>query len=141
MSKRRSINEGEEEAGVDISPLIDCVFILLIFFIVTTVFVEEKGIKVDKPQSNPNPPQDTESQNLVIGITAQGKIVNAATGVEIGDAGIQSEVRKTLNSGPDASVVVQASRQAPTSRLIFAVDQARAAGAEDVSVAADPSGS
>ena len=51
MRARRSINEVEEVSEINVSPLIDMVFILLIFFIVTTVFVEETGVEVDKPQS------------------------------------------------------------------------------------------
>ncbi|MAW39433.1 MAG: biopolymer transporter ExbD, partial [Kiritimatiellaceae bacterium] len=51
MGRFRNRGEDDTDAGVDISPLIDCVFILLIFFIVTTTFVEETGVEVDKPQA------------------------------------------------------------------------------------------
>ena len=51
MSRFRSRSSDNDESGIDISPLIDCVFILLIFFIVTTTFVDETGVEVDKPQA------------------------------------------------------------------------------------------
>ena len=51
MGRFRDSDDDASETGIDMSPLIDCVFILLIFFIVTTVFVEETGVEVDKPQA------------------------------------------------------------------------------------------
>ena len=71
--KRRfsGISEGSDE--INISPLIDMVFILLIFFIVTTVFVEETGVEVNKPQASSA--QDLEKNSILIAITANGKVV------------------------------------------------------------------
>ena len=66
MSRFRNRNEESNDAGVDISPLIDCVFILLIFFIVTTTFVEETGVEVDKPQAASSVQLDKTSMLLAI---------------------------------------------------------------------------
>ena len=90
MRKRRSINDGEAESDeINISPLIDMVFILLIFFIVTTVFVEETGVEVNKPQAASA--ADLEKNSILIAITDKNKIVYG--GKEVGLSGVRSIVR------------------------------------------------
>ena len=84
MARFRSNTDDNSEAGVDISPLIDCVFILLIFFIVTTTFVEETGIEVDKPQAASS--VQLEKTSILLAITDKGEIVYG--GREIGIAGV-----------------------------------------------------
>ena len=101
--KRRfsGISEGSDE--INISPLIDMVFILLIFFIVTTVFVEETGVEVNKPQASSA--QDLEKNSILIAITANGKVVYG--GREIGPTGVRSTVKR-LSQKEKMPVIVQA---------------------------------
>ena len=73
MGRRFRASEAEEETQIDISPLIDCVFILLIFFIVTTRFIDESGFTVDKPTPS-SEPSDADSESAVFRIDNQGKI-------------------------------------------------------------------
>lgn len=82
MGRFKNTNDDSTDAAVDISPLIDCVFILLIFFIVTTTFVEETGVEVDKPQAASS--VQLEKTSVMIAITANGEIVYG--GNEIGRA-------------------------------------------------------
>ncbi len=129
---RFSQSHGEEssEAGIDISPLIDCVFILLIFFIVTTVFVEESGVEVDKPQAASS--VQLEKTSILIALTSKGEVVFG--GREIGIGGIQPLVRRMLQQ-EEIPVIIQADAAAPAGLLVRIIDEAKLAGAVKVSVA------
>ena len=89
---RDSAGEDERESGIDMSALIDCVFILLIFFIVTTVFVEETGIEVDKPQAASA--SQLEKNSLLFALSASGQVVYG--GKDVGIQGVRGIVKRTL---------------------------------------------
>jgi biopolymer transport protein ExbD len=116
--------------GIDISPLIDCVFILLIFFIVTTVFVEETGIEVDKPQAASA--IDLERNSVLIALTRKGEVIYG--GREIGVAGVQPLVKR-MNQKEQTPVIIQADREVPAGLFVRVIDEAKLAGATKVSVA------
>ncbi len=130
---RESLQEESTDAGIDMSPLIDCVFILLIFFIVTTVFVEETGVEVDRPQAASS--VQLEKTSILIALTGSGQIVYG--GREIGIAGVQGVVRRELQKDPQDAVpvIIQADGAAPAGLLVRIVDEAKLAGALKVSVA------
>lgn len=133
MSIRRhfdSRDEGSDE--INISPLIDMVFILLIFFIVTTVFVEETGVDVNKPQAASA--QDLEKNSILIAITENRKVIYG--GREIGPAGVRATVRR-LTQREQMPVIVQADRSVPTELLVRVIDEAKLAGAVSVNVSTD----
>lgn len=122
------------ESGIDISPLIDCVFILLIFFIVTTTFVEETGVEVDKPQAASS--VQLEKTSILIALTAKGEVVYG--GREIGISGIQPLVKRMLQK-EDIPVIIQADSAAQSGLLVRLIDEAKLAGAVKVSVATSKS--
>ena len=133
MSRFRSVNEsydGGAEGGVDISPLIDCVFILLIFFIVTTTFVKETGVEVDKPQAASA--QQLNRNSLLLAVTQDGHVVYG--GNEIGIAGVRPLVRRTMRK-EDVPVVIKSDRNTPAGLLVRVIDEAKLGGAAKVSLA------
>lgn len=123
------MDEGSDD-GINISPLIDIVFILLLFFVVTSVFIEETGVEVNKPDSKSA--QALDRQSIIIAITADGRVYYG--GQEIGLYGI-GPVLSLLAVTPDQPVVVQADGEASTQSLISALDEVKAAGVENVNVA------
>lgn len=127
---RQSTSEEGSEGGIDMSPMIDCVFILLIFFIVTTTFVEETGIEVDKPQAASS--VRLEKTSILIALTDKGQVVYA--GREIGFGGIQPLIKRMLQK-EDIPVIIQADKAAPSGLLVRVIDEAKLAGAVKVSVA------
>lgn len=131
MGKFGQSSEGEDDAAIDISPLIDCIFILLIFFIVTTTFVEETGIEVDKPQAASA--SDLEKQSVMIAVTAEGQVVYG--GKEIGMSGVQSTVRRFVEKDESTPVIVQVDEKAPSGLFVRVIDEAKLGGAAKVSVA------
>ena len=127
---RDSSTDDGADGGIDMSPMIDCVFILLIFFIVTTTYVEETGVEVDKPQAASS--VQLESNSVLIAVTAEGKVVYG--GREIGVAGVQALVRRMLQKEP-VPVIVQADGSASAGILVRVIDEAKLGGAEKVSIA------
>lgn len=130
MGRFHQQSEENSEVGIDLSPLIDCVFILLIFFIVTTVFVEETGVEVDKPQAASS--VQLEKNSILIALTENGGIVYG--GRDIGISGIQPLVRRMLQQ-EDMPVIVQADTASQSGLLVRIIDEAKLAGAVKVSVA------
>ena len=128
--------EDNSEAGVDISPLIDCVFILLIFFIVTTTFVDETGVEVDKPQAASS--VQLEKTSILLALTENGEVVYG--GREIGFSGVQQVVKRELQK-EEVPVIIQADASALTGLLVRVIDEARLGGATDIKLATrKPSG-
>jgi biopolymer transport protein ExbD len=117
-------------SGIDISPLMDCVFILLIFFIVTTTFVEETGVEVDKPQAASS--VRLEKTSILIALTAKGEVVYG--GREIGISGVRPLVKRMLQK-EEVPVIIQADSSAQSGLLVRLIDEAKLAGAEKVSLA------
>ncbi|EDY83586.1 transport energizing protein, ExbD/TolR family [Verrucomicrobiia bacterium DG1235] len=133
MKSRRSILEGEAESDeINISPLIDMVFILLIFFIVTTVFVEETGVEVNKPQAASA--ADLEKNSILIAITDKGKVVYG--GKEVGLSGVRSIVRQ-LVSKDQMPVIIQADKTASIDLYTRVHDECKLAGANMVNLATE----
>ncbi len=119
----------ETTSEINISPLIDVVFILLIFFIVTTVFVEETGVEINKPRAATQ--QDLERNSILIGVTPAGQVFYG--GREIGVAGVRSTVSRLLKQ-EEMPVIIQADRDTPTQSTVQVLDEAKLAGAERVYV-------
>ncbi len=131
MGRFRNLSSEESDAGIDMSPLIDCVFILLIFFIVTTTFVEETGVEVDKPQAASS--VRLEKSSILFALTEKGEVVYG--GREIGISGVQPLVKRLLQK-EDIPVIIQADAAAASGMLVRIIDEAKLAGATKVSLAA-----
>lgn len=119
----------ESSDGVNISPLIDIVFILLLFFIVTTVFVQETGIEVEKPKASQSRRLDDNS--ILIGISASGQVFYA--GKEIGLQGVAPMLDRVY-AGANKMVIIQADGRASTAMLVDVVDEAKRAGVETINI-------
>ena len=130
MGRFREASEDDGgETGIDMSPLIDCVFILLIFFIVTTVFVEETGVEVDKPQAASS--VNLEKNSILLAITEDGDVVYG--GKSIGVRGVQGLVRRQVQKEM-VPVIVQADEASRSGLLVQVIDAAKLGGAEKVSL-------
>lgn len=119
----------ESTSEINISPLIDVVFILLIFFIVTTVFVEETGIDIVKPRAATQ--QDIEKNSILIGIAPSGQVYYG--GREIGVSGVRYTVARLLRND-DMPVIIQADSSTSTENTVRVLDEAKLAGATRVFV-------
>jgi biopolymer transport protein ExbD len=132
MRNRRAISDAEEMTDINISPLIDMVFILLIFFIVTTTFVEESGVDVDKPQAASAKSLDKNS--IIFAVTAQNQVVYG--GKDIGIGGVRALVRR-LTQKDDLPVIIQVDNAANAGLVVRVIDESKLGGAKNVSLATD----
>jgi biopolymer transport protein ExbD len=131
MGRFRSSHSSDGgEPAIDLSPMLDCVFILLIFFIVTTTFVDETGIEVDKPQAASA--AQLEKISIMLALTKSGQVVYG--GKEIGINGVQTLVKRMI-AKEDVPVIIQADKDAPAGLLVRIIDESKLAGATKVSVA------
>lgn len=132
MKRRRVFSSGPQSAEMNISPLIDMVFILLIFFIVTTVFVEETGVEITKPQAVSA--VDLERESILIAISANGNVVYG--GRDVGVSGVRPLVRRLLQD-KNMPVIIQADESVPTRLLVQVLDESKMAGATSVNISTD----
>lgn len=119
------------DVRIDLSALIDAVFLLLIFFAVSTTFIGQAGIQLELPQSETASPTDPE--DLTIWIGADGKIRFQDEDVDLD--GLEAGIRRALAEEDDRFVVLQADRQTPLETVVQVMDRARLAGARGVTIA------
>ena len=122
----------EEGATIDMTPMLDVVFIMLIFFIVTASFVKESGIDVNRPDAATAVKKDR--ANILIGISDKNEIWINKRRIDV--RAVQANVERLHAENPQGSVVIQADRKSTTEFLIKVMDASRAAGVTDVSIAA-----
>ena len=131
--RNKSIIEGQSEISeINISPMIDMVFILLIFFIVTTVFVEEPGVDIDKPPAVMA--LDLKKNSILIAITSTNQIVYG--GREVGIGGIRPIVRR-LTTKDMMPVILQVDEAAAAGLVVRAIDETKLGGADIVSISTE----
>ena len=126
-------HRADEETDVDISPLIDVVFILLIFFMVSTTFVKDNKLDIERPGAASA--SSVPAKAVRISIDRSGAIT--MDNVPVRPWMVQSRVREALAGGDVEAVLVITDRRVTAERLIEVVDQARLAGATDVGVVTD----
>ncbi|WP_340680743.1 biopolymer transporter ExbD [Paraglaciecola sp.] len=122
----------EEEAAIDMTPMLDVVFIMLIFFIVTASFVKEAGIDVNRPEAATAVKKDR--ANILVAISDKGEIWINKRQVDV--RAVQANIERLHAENPQGTVVIQADKKSTTETLIKVMDASRAAGISDVSIAA-----
>ncbi len=132
MRKFLSSANEDQEATVDITPMLDVVFIMLIFFIVTATFVKQAGIEVNQPQASTAVVQ--EKANILIAIDADNNIWINRREVDI--RALRPNIERLHAENPKGSVVIQADRDSTNDTLVQVMDASRKAGVFDIAIAA-----
>jgi len=123
----------DEESSVDITPMLDVVFIMLIFFIVTATFVKEAGIDVDKPAAATAVVQ--EKASILIAIDANNNVWINRRQVDL--RSVRSIVERLHAENPKGTLVIQADKESKNDILVRVMDASRRAGIYDIALAAD----
>jgi biopolymer transport protein ExbD len=124
--------QDDEEAEINLTPMLDVVFIMLIFFIVTAVFVKDPGVEVSRPDAVTAITPDRGS--IFVAVTANNEIwVDQRS---VGADGVRAAIERLLAENPEGGVVIQADNGAANEFVINVMDAARAVGIEDVAIAA-----
>ncbi|MEX0950864.1 MAG: biopolymer transporter ExbD [Gammaproteobacteria bacterium] len=121
------------DVGVNLTPLIDMVFILLIFFLVTASFTKEAGIDVDRPSAQTAERQ--ERGNLIIAVTQAGEIWIDNQQVDI--RAVRAHVERLHAQNPEGTVIVMADKNSRSGMMVDVMDQVRLAGVENIAIAAN----
>jgi biopolymer transport protein ExbD len=132
MRFRRSLSEPEEPVELNLIPLIDIIMFLLIFFVSTTSFMDEPGLRVDKPASGGAAQAD--QTTIIFSVAKDGKV--SFEGKEVGLAGVRPTVKRLCNKEP-LPVVVQSHESSRSGIMVRIIDEAIRGGAKDVSLAAE----
>ena len=128
---RKKHTGAAEEAEVDMTPMLDIVFIMLIFFIVTTSFIKESGIEIQRPSGKTATTKKVKA-NVLITITSDDQIVINDRVSDVRT--VRANVERVLAESPEAAVIVQAHESADTDTLVQVVNAAKEAGIDKVSV-------
>ena len=127
LRKRRSADAGHEGShGIDLAPMLDFVINLLIFFIITAVFVKESGLNVNRPTSFETPPENQESKSIQIQILENGEVWVDNRAVDI--RAVRANVERMSAVSPEAGVLIIAQDKAPTGTLVQVVDEVHLGG-------------
>jgi biopolymer transport protein ExbD len=123
----------EEETEINLTPMLDVVFIMLIFFIVTASFIKEAGIEVDRPDA-PHAVSKPKA-NILVAISAENEIW--IDGKNIDSRAVKDAFERLLAENPEGSVVIQADKDAYTETLVLVADAARQAKISRVSISGE----
>ena len=127
-------HEDDSETGIDLAPMLDFVLNLLIFFIITAVFVKEVGITVARPSSKQAAETKKNTAPILIAIRETGEIWMDRRVIDL--RAVRANIERFHAEKPDAPVIVAADKAAPTGILVQVMDQVRQGGVENVSIAA-----
>ena len=122
-----------EESNLDLTPMLDIVFIMLIFFIVTTSFIKESGIEVNRP--NAETAERDQKGNILVAISENNEIFIDRRKVDL--RAIRLNIIRLKSENPEGSVIIQADKASQTGLLVEAMDQIRLAGVQEISIAAE----
>ncbi|OUV12113.1 MAG: biopolymer transporter ExbD [Alphaproteobacteria bacterium TMED87] len=131
--RRLSTQRSQDNEEIDLTPMLDVVFIMLIFFIVTATFVKEIGLDVNSPDKNQNI-KDADKKSIVVRITNRDRIM--IRGRDIDFRAVRANIERLHAENPDSPVVVQPHPDSTTEVMIHVMDSARQAGVYNVSIAA-----
>ena len=130
---RRSTRKTDSGGDIDITPMLDVVFIMLIFFIVTTSFVKESGVVVSRPSAKTA--QQQKRATIIVSITQAGEIWIQKRKIDLGS--VRGNIERLHAESPEGTIVIQADKRSETGLLVDVMDQIRSAGVKNISVSAD----
>ena len=133
--RRSLINQAVEETEEpNITPMLDVVFILLIFFIVTANFIKEPGLEINRPDSETS--EITENAAILIAIGAAREIYMDGRRIDVRQ--VKANVIRLIAENPQGSVVIQADVKSTAEKIVAVMDEVREAGVVDISIASEP---
>ena len=129
---KRLYQQNEDESAIDITPMLDIVFIMLIFFVVTSSFVKESGIDVNRPSASTAERKETGS--ILVAISMDNNVWIDKR--QVNPDAIRSNIERLHAENPEGAVVIQADKASTSGLLVKVMDQIRLAGVTNISIAA-----
>ncbi len=132
--RRYARRDEDEGAQINLTPMLDVVFIMLIFFIVTATFVKEVGLDVNQPEDDKPKTVDPDKRSIVVRITSRDRILIAQRDVDW--RSVRANIERMHAENPEAPVIIQPHPDSRTEVMVHVMDSARQAGVDNVSLAA-----
>ncbi len=132
--RKQHVSAELEDSTIDMTPMLDIVFIMLIFFIVTTSFVKESGVTVSRPSAQTA--EEDKKGNIMVAIKPNGDIWIDKRAIDV--RSVRANIERLKAESPESAVVIQADTDSRTGVLVQVMDQVRLAGVSNISIAADP---
>ena len=132
--RRYARREDDDGAQINLTPMLDVVFIMLIFFIVTATFVKEVGLDVNQPDDDKPKTIDPDKRSIVVRITSRDRILVAQRDVDW--RSVRANIERLHAENPEAPVIIQPHPESRTEVMVHVMDSARQAGVTNVSLAA-----
>ncbi len=129
-----SAADSSDESEINLTPMLDVVFIMLIFFIVTATFVKEVGLDVNQPDEDKPKTVDPDKKSIVVRITSRDRYIIAQRDVD--ERNVRANIERLHAEIPEAPVIIQPHEDSSTEAMIHVMDSARLAGVYNVSLAA-----
>ena len=126
MRKSRARDEGDD-SKINLTPMLDVVFIMLIFFIVTATFVKEVGLDVNQPEDDKPKTVDPDKKSIVVRVTNRDRIIIAQRDVDI--RSVRANIERLHAENPEAPVIIQPHPEATTKTIVHIIDSAQKTGA------------
>lgn len=126
-------HHAQDEPEINVTPMLDIVFIMLIFFIVTTTFVRETGVTVDKPDALTA--EARPQGNILIGVDADNQVWMSGSRIDLSD--VRTRVQRARSENPEGSVIVVSDQGARTGTVVEVMDQVQAAGVSRMAISAE----
>jgi biopolymer transport protein ExbD len=133
MRRNNQAAAAEDEAQIDLTPMLDVVFIMLIFFIVTASFIKEAGVEVNRPEASTSQPK--KNVNILIAISATNEIWMDQRRIDV--RAVRANIERLHAENPKGAVVIQADNESNTETVVAVLDASREAGVYDVSLATE----
>ncbi len=125
----------DKDESINVTPMLDVVFIMLIFFIVTATFVKEVGLDVNQPDDDRPKNEDPNKRSIVVRITSRDRIIIAQRDVDV--RSVRANIERLHAENPEAPVVIRPHPDSQTETMIHVMDSARQAGVFNVSLASN----
>ena len=134
LGRKRAVSDTDTQgADIDLTPMLDVVFIMLIFFVVTASFVKESGLELNHPPISDKPPDtQQESSNIIFTITENNEVFLSGRHIDI--RSVRANVERAHAGNPQAKVIIEAHPKAKTNTFMLISDQAREAGITDIAL-------
>ena len=134
MIVKRKVRVGiSGEQFIDMTPMTDCVFLLLIFFMITTVFIDVRGLQVDLPGAGEQSEEQQKKKDVNIVVSANGDYVVAGSPVTA--EALEGAIKGAMDQNNNRNVIIQGDSQTPHKFIVYAMDKAKGAGAEGMAFA------
>ena len=134
MRRLTARDENEGENKINLTPMLDVVFIMLIFFIVTATFVKEVGLDVNQPEEDKPKTVDPDKKSIVVRVTSRDRVIIAQRDIDI--RSVRANIERLHAENHEAPVIIHPHPDSKTETLVYIMDSARQAGVVNVSLAA-----